>query len=164
MPRLTTVLGYGGAVLTLAVLVGVPALDPAFTKAVAATGVRIDPVYSGGELARSIPRGGYRIDVNRPVAPSGLIGGPGSFVQLAWRPVAALPARIADEVDVDGDGEPELRAEFAIPADPEATLYVDVTPLDPRVRAMTNVSRHGLGALIARVGDAVVLRVPFAAR
>ena len=42
-------------------------LFPLFTRGVAATGIEVDPVYSGGETARIIEKDGYRIIVNQPV-------------------------------------------------------------------------------------------------
>lgn len=161
MNRLTTTLGYAAAALTILGAILIPFLFlNAFTRGVAATGVRINPVYSGGDPLRTIDRGGYRIVVHRPVPRSAPLERADSFVQLDWTPVSALPARISDEVDFDGDGRPDLRADFNVDRNPEAQLRVDVTPLNPRVRRLAGVGKQSITCLIARVGDSIVLRVP----
>ena len=127
MQRLKAVLGYAGAVLTVMAMLVMPfVLFPLFQQGVAATGVEVDPVYSGGETARIIERDGYRIIVNQPVRSRALLARPAAFVQLAWAPAGALPARISDEVDLDGDGRADLTACFEVPADTTAALFVDV--------------------------------------
>jgi hypothetical protein len=102
MQRLKAVLGYTGAVLTVAAMLVMPfVLFPLFQRGVAATGVEVDPVYTGGGIARTIAKDGYRIIVNQPVRSRALLARPAAFVQLAWAPAGALPARITDEVDLD---------------------------------------------------------------
>ena len=163
MQRLKAVLGYTGAVLTVVAMLVMPfVLFPVFTQGVAATGVEVDPVYSGGATARIIAKDGYRIIVNRPVRSRALLASPAAFVQLAWEPAGALPARVADEVDVDGDGRVDLTACFEVPADTTAELFVDVTPAGGMVRPLHRVSRGSFSALITRVGDRIVVRVPLA--
>jgi hypothetical protein len=163
MQRLKAVLGYTGAVLTVVAMLVMPfVLFPLFTQGVAATGVEVDPVYSGGETARIIAKDGYRIVVNRPVRSRAPLARPAAFVQLAWTPAGALPARVADEVDLDGDGRADLVARFEVPADTTAALFVDVTPAGGKVRPLHRVSRDSFSALIARVGDRIVVRVPLA--
>lgn len=163
MRRLTAVLGYTGAVLTVVAMLAMPfVLFPLFQRGVAATGVEVDPVYTGGAAVRTVEKNGYRITVNRPVRSQALLARPAAFVQIAWGPAGALPARIADEVDLDGDGRPDLTACFAVPADTTATLFVDVTPAGSMVLPLRRVSTASFSALIARVGDRIVVRVPLA--
>jgi hypothetical protein len=163
MQRLKAVLGYAGAVLTVMAMLVMPfVLFPLFQQGVAATGVEVDPVYSGGETARIIERDGYRIIVNQPVRSRALLARPAAFVQLAWAPAGALPARISDEVDLDGDGRADLTACFEVPADTTAGLFVDVTPAGGRVLPLRRASRDSFSALIARVGDRIIVRVPLA--
>lgn len=165
MRRLTAILGYTGAGLTVAAMLVTPfVLFGVFTQGVAATGVRVDPVYSGGEPWQTLVRGGYRIVVNRPVFPQALLPQAGPFVQLAWIPAQALPEHVSDEVDIDGDGRTDLIARFDVPRDPRLPLRVDVTPTGDKVLPMRRVSRDSFSSLIARVGDRVVLRVPLAPR
>ena len=161
MTRLKPTLGYTAAALTVAAAVLLPfLLMHFFTRGVAATGLRIDPVYTGGEVVREIARDGYRVRVHRAVYPVTPLQRVEPFVQLDWTPAAALPAQISEEVDLDGDGRADLRVTFAVPRDANAELRVDVEPLGPRVKPLRGVGKDSFYAMIARVGEAVVVRVP----
>jgi hypothetical protein len=163
MLRLKAVLGYAGAILTVVLMLIMPfVLFPLFARGVAATGVRPDPVYGGGEVARVVERDGYRIVVNHPVHSRALLAPPAPFVQLTWEPASALPEAVADTVDVDGDGRPDLAASFHVAADTTAALFVDVTPIGGLVRPLAHASRGSFSALIARVQGRIVVRVPLA--
>ena len=163
--RLGSVAGYTGAALTVLMAMAGPfVLYGTFTRGIAATGVRIDPVYSGGAPARTIARPDYRIVVYRPVVPRAPLSIASPFVQLAWEPAAALPRRVDDAVDLDGDGRVDLVARFDVPADAAAPLFLDVTPAGGRVLPLRHVSRGSFSAMIARVGDRIVVRVPLARR
>jgi hypothetical protein len=161
MKRLTSILGYTAAALTVAGAVLIPfLLKDLITRGVAASGVRIDPVFSGGDLLRTIDKGAYRVAVYRPVLRRSPFGREDPFVQLTWMPASALPARIADEVDVDGDGRPDLRATFDVPKNPQTALRVDITPLGPRFQPVRQAGRNSFSRLIARVGDSILVRAP----
>ena len=161
MNRTTTTLGYTAAGLTILGAVLIPLLFiNVFTRGVAATGVQINPVYSGGDVLRTIDRGGYRIVVHRLVPRAAPLQRGDSFVQFDWTPVAALPAHVSEEIDFDGDGRADLRAAFDVDRNPAKPLRVDVTPLNPRVRRLAGVGRDSMTCLIARVNDSIVLRVP----
>ncbi|MBI4875364.1 MAG: hypothetical protein HY822_12090 [Acidobacteria bacterium] len=161
MKPLKPILGYTAAGLTVAATVLTPfLLMNVFTRGVAATGLRIDPAYTGGEVVREIARPGYRVRVHREVHPQTPLQRIQPFVQVDWTPAAALPPQIADEVDLDGDGAPDLRARFAVPRDPDAELRVDVEPLTARLKPMRGVGKPSFDTLIARVGDSIVVRVP----
>ncbi len=165
MQRLTSFLGYTGAVLTSVLMLLMPfVLFGLFTGAVARTGVRVDPVYSGGEPADTLARDGYAIVVNHPVRSRAPLAPPAPFVQMTWTPAAALPASVADTVDVDGDGAADLVARFAVPADTSAPLFVDVVPLGSRVGALTHASRADLSGMIVRVGGRILVRAPLSRR
>ena len=164
MKRLMTVAGYTAAALTIVAAILAPfVLMNWVLSGISALGLRVDPVYSGGETARTITKAGYRIAVNRPVVPKKLLPGVPAFVQVAWEPASALPARIADEVDIDDDGRPDMLATFAVPADPNSELRADVTSLSPRVASTRGIARQSFACVFVRVGDRLVLRVPLSA-
>lgn len=153
-------LGYTAAVLTMIAALLVPfVLYRAFARGVAALGLHVDEVYSGGPTARTIQRGTYTIAVHREVTPH-MLQREKPFVQLDWAPVSALPSKVADMVDVDGDGHPDLRVQFDVPKDPKATLRVDVDTLNPRFESMMNAEKEKFSRLIVRVDDAILVRVP----
>ncbi len=161
MQRLKAILGYAGAILTVVIMLAMPfVLFDLFTRAVAGTGVQVDPIYSGGAPARTLPRGGYVIVVHEPVHSRALLARPVPFVQMTWIPAAALPPHVADSVDVDGDGMLDLVVAFDVPADTTAPLFVDVVPLGGHVGRLTHVSSDGISSMIVRVNGRILVRTP----
>ena len=161
MKRLTAILGYTAAGLTIAVAVLGPLVwFGFFTRAAAKTSLRIDPAYTGGEPARTIERDSYQIVIYKPVPKRAPLSPIGSFVQIVWKPVSALPATVSEPLDLDGDGRPDCVVSFQVPRDPRAALHVDVKPLNTLVKPMNGVSKDSFSSLIARVNDTIVVRVP----
>ena len=155
-------LGYTGAGLTVCAAVLAPfVLYGAFTKGFAGLGLHVDEMYAGGPKVRTVQAAGYTIDIHRQVSPH-FFQTEKPFVQLDWRPANALPAHISDLVDIDGDGQPDVRVTFDVPKDPKAPLRVNVDSLNPRYEAMQNVGRKKFSSLIVRVDDAILVRVPVA--
>ena len=153
--KISAKLGYTAAGATvLAALLTPFLLMGTFSKGFVALGLQVDEVYTGGPKVRAIPMGAYSINVHRPVYQH--------FLQLDWRPVSALPQRVSDAVDVDGDGQPDLRVSFDVPRDPKAPLRVNVDSLNPRYQAMRNAGKERYSRLIVRVDNAILVRVPLA--
>jgi len=160
MKTLAAKLGYTGAGLTLcAAVLGPFLLFGTFSKGFASLGLHVDEVYSGGPKVRTIQAAGYTIDIHRQVSPH-FFQTEKPFVQLDWRPVAALPAHISDLVDIDGDGQPDVRVTFDVPKDPKAPLRVSVDSLNPRYETMRVTGKPKFSRLIVRVDDAILVRVP----
>jgi hypothetical protein len=160
--KLRVVLGYTAAGATVLVAVLTPfLLFPLFSKGVAALPLHVDEVYSGGPTVRAISMGAYSIDVHRPVYPH-FLQSEKPFVQLDWNPVSALPQHVSDEVDIDGDGQPDIRVSFDVPRDPKAPLRVNVDSLSPRYQTMQNAGKEKFSRLIVRVDNAILVRVPLA--
>jgi hypothetical protein len=67
---------------------------------------------------------------------------------------------VSDAVDVDGDGQPDVRVSFDVPKDPKTPLRVDVDALNLRYQAMRNVGKPKFSELIVRLDDAILVRVP----
>jgi hypothetical protein len=163
MKRLISFLGYAAAGLTVAFAALTPFVFYGyFSRIVAGAGFHTDPVYSGGDPERVIDKGSYQLVVHRPVPDQTLLGNRESFVQLTWKPAAAVPDRVSEEIDVDNDGRADLRVAFEVPRDPAAELQVDVAPLSALVQPMSRVGKESFSRLIARVGDGIVVRVPLA--
>jgi len=165
--RITAILAYTGAAATLAVVACTPfVLMGFFTNAVARTGIRVDPVYSGGAVARTIACRGYRIDVYQPVRQHALQAGE-PFVQIAFRPVSALPKQVSEEVDLDGDGQPDVRVSFTVPADPRARPAGEVVALNGKFQDFTMPTRvpesAAFSELMVQSNGAVLIRVPLLA-
>lgn len=161
MKRLLVVLGYSAAVMTIAVAVVAPLFwFGVFTRAAASTSLRIDPMYTGGEPARTIDRDGYQIVVYKPVPKRAPLSQTSSFIQVVWKPASKLPATVSELLDLDGDGRPDCVVSFQMPRDPKAQLHVTVEALDALVLPMHQVGIGSFSALIARVNDTIVVRVP----
>jgi hypothetical protein len=170
--KLRATLGYTAAGATLLVAMLTPfLLTGLFSKGVLALGLHVDEVYSGGPTVRAIPMGAYSIGVHQPVYPH-FLQSEKPFVELEWKPVSALPRHVSDVVDVDGDGQPDIRVSFDVPTDPKAPLSVNVESINPRYPAMSNVGKNKFSRLIVRVDydkdkanddakdDVIVVRVP----
>jgi hypothetical protein len=158
--RILAILAYTGAGLTLAVAACVPfVLIGAFSGVVARAGLHIDATYSGGTIARTLQRNGYRIVVYQPVQPR-LIERVEPFVQLAFEPADSLPARVSDEVDLDGDGQPDVRVSLTMPADPSVPMHGDVTALNGKYMPLVNVADESFSRMVVRTGNRIVVRVP----
>jgi hypothetical protein len=155
-------LGYAVAALTVFAALLVPFfLMGLFTKGFASLGLHVDEAYSGGPKVRTVQTAGYSIDIHRPVYPH-MLQTEKPFVQLDWKPVSALPEHVSDSVDVDGDGQPDIRVSFDVPKDPRTPLRVNVEALNPRYQSMENVGKVKFSRLIVRVDDAILVRVPLA--
>ena len=155
-------LGYTAAGVTVFAALLVPfLLFGVFTKGFASLGLHVDEVYSGGPTVRTVQTGAYSIAIHRPVFPH-LLQTEKPFVQLDWKPVSALPLHVSDLVDVDGDGQPDIRVSFDVPRNPKTPLHVNVEPLNPHYEAMQNVGKEKFSRLIVRVDDAILVRVPLA--
>src|SRR5664279_4911567 len=97
----TTVLGYVGAALTLVVAVTIPfVLMGYFSSVFVHAGFHVDDEYTGGTVARTVQRSAYQVAVYEPVYPH-VLQSREPFVQIAFRPVNALPEQISEEVDLD---------------------------------------------------------------
>jgi hypothetical protein len=94
--------------------------------------MRINPNYSGGDIAFSDSVPGYRLDIRKPVF-DGLLGErKKGFVQLDWR--GKLPEIISDTIDFDRDG----KSDFMIAINTMESK-TEIKPLDRRVESV-NVS------------------------
>jgi hypothetical protein len=155
-------LGYTAAGMTVFAAVLAPfLLFGLFTKGFAGLGLHVDEMYSGGPTLRTVELSAYSIAVHRPVFPH-MLQTEKPFVQLDWKPASALPPRVSDIVDVDGDGQPDLRVTFDVPKDINTPLRVNVEALNPRYQSMQNVGKEKFSRLIVRLDDAILVRVPLA--
>ena len=160
MAKLKSTLGYTGAGATVLLAAIAPfLLYPAFHKGFTRMGLHVDEVYSGGPKVRTIQSGAYSIDIHRSVTPH-FFQTEKPFVQLDWKPVAALPPHISDVIDIDGDGAADVRVDFDVPKDAKAPLHADVDSLNPRYESMKGIGKPKFSSLIVRVDDAVIVRVP----
>ncbi|HTY24814.1 MAG TPA: hypothetical protein VMC85_16915 [Desulfomonilaceae bacterium] len=109
MGRLKSILGYTAAVLaTFIVLATFMGNDYFSYKFASATGIKVSPRYTGGEIVKVVEHGTYTTIIHRPVY-DGLLGErKDGFIQIKWKSVAGLPPVIHETVDYDGDNKADL--------------------------------------------------------
>jgi len=158
--RLLSILGYTAAVATLLVALLVPLkLMGGIAAVVAHAGFRIDPMYSGGTALRTLQSAGYKLTIYAPVYPHRLQRGK-PFQQVVFEPVQALPAQVTEAIDMNGDGQPDVRVTFRIPSDANAPLHGSVVALNSICQSVPDISNNSFSELLARTGDRIVLRIP----
>jgi hypothetical protein len=113
MSKRTTIAGY-----TLAFL-AVPLVLATFIgmsfwagNLVSATGLKVSPWFSGGEVWRTVDRETYQTQIHKPVFDGLLSAQSKGFVQVDWTPADSLPEKIDEIIDVYGDGQAVFRVEF----------------------------------------------------
>ncbi len=137
MMRLRAIAGYTWAVLTIPLVLATFVGMNFWAKSlVNATGLKISPWFTGGEVQKTVDHGRYRTSIHRPVF-DGLVADYSlGFVQIDWSPPGALPEHIAEDVALDADGGPAFHVELAT-HDLTATL----SSHDPRVESLIGVYR-----------------------
>lgn len=158
--KIRSTLGYSAAVLTIFVALLVPFfLYMFFAKGVNAMGLHVDEVYVAGPVVRTVAMNGYEIQIHKEFHPR-LLQRAEPFVQIAWTPMKSLPPQVSDEVDVDGDGKPDVRVSFAVPKNVRAGTTVNVDSLNPRFIPLQGAGANLMTRMIAPVGDKIVVRIP----
>ncbi len=157
--KIRPILGYSAAALTIAVAIFVPALHLFFADKVNALGLHVDDMYGGGPVVRTIDKGAYKIDVHKQYEPKFLQRAE-PYVQLSWLPPASLPAQINDDVDLDGDGKPDMHVSFITPKSADSKTTVTVIPLSPRFAAVQIDGQESFTRMIMPLKDKVIVRIP----
>ena len=112
---------------------------------ISATGLTLSPWIDGGEVVQTTDHGTYQTHVHRMVFDALIGERKEGFVQVDWLPPYALPARIDEEIDADGDGQADFRVEVAT-----ATKETTLTPYAPWVLELEGT--YGLeDSLVVRV-------------
>jgi len=145
MARLKSVLGYTVAALCIPIMIAVvlgPRVAPLGQALISATGLKTSANWTGGEVVQTLEHGTYRTEVHRPVFDALIGEHKKGFVQVAWRPDDALPARIDEEIDADADGQADFRIELET-----ATRQASLTPYSPNVLELEGV--YDLGETLA---------------
>ena len=67
---------------------------------------------------------------------------------------------MSEEIDLDGDGRPDVRVSFTLPVDSNAPLCGDVTALNKTYISLPHVGGESFSRMIVRTGNEIVVRVP----
>lgn len=112
MKTIRRILGITAAIASfLLILVLFPALSPVSAGLAGLPFMKINPVYTGGDKAFEINKGGYILEVRKPVFEALIGTSKKGFVQIDWR--GELPSIITDTIDFDRD----LKRDFVIRID-----------------------------------------------
>jgi len=137
MKKIKLISGIAWAFATLILIIVLfPGLNNVSASAARLPFMKINPNYTGGEIARQFISEGCTLSVRKPVF-DGLIGErKNGFVQVDWR--GALPDKINDTIDYNLDGSPDFcilinRKEFI-------TNLVSLNPLVKKVETSTKTS------------------------
>ena len=100
--------------------------------------MKINPNYSGGEIAQEIVKKDYSINIRKPVF-EGLIGEKKSgFVQVDWR--GKLPKTITDTIDFNDD----KTNDFIVQID-TSNAQCEITKLNPKVQGINISTKTSYG-------------------
>jgi len=129
MARLKSILGYTAAFLATVIVLATFMGNEYFSyRFASATGIKVSPRYTGGEVMKVVEHGTYRTIIHRPVY-DGLLGErEDGFIQIKWESLAGLPPLIRETVDYDGDD----KADFLVTLD-SATGDTTVLGYNPAV-------------------------------
>jgi hypothetical protein len=110
MKTLKSILGYlWAAPAVLIVLAAFAGNDYFSSQLAAATDIKVNPHFTGGEIVKTIDHGAYRTNLHRPVF-DGLFGERSSgFIQIDWSPAAGMPEKVQEAVDYNNDGREDFR-------------------------------------------------------
>ena len=136
MAKIRTYLAYVWALMAVTLVLLTFMKMPFLAETlVAATGLHVHPIYTGGEVVRTLEHEGYTTLIHRPVF-DGLVGErKHGFVQVTWRPKDAnLPDLIDEGIDFDADGT----SDFHIKVNTKSAK-ADLETRDPRVGSVQEV-------------------------
>lgn len=85
-------------------------------KLVDVTGMKISPVYTGGDVERRTENPGYTTVIHKPVFACLIGESKTGFVQVDWQAKDKLPPTLSESVDLDGD----RKADFTVTLDTAA--------------------------------------------
>lgn len=107
MKKVKIIAGIGWAVLCLILIIILfPGLNRFSISVSKLPFMKINPRYTGGEVASQIIEGSCTLDVRKPVFNGFLKERNSGFVQLDWR--GSIAGIINDSIDYDGDGKKDF--------------------------------------------------------
>jgi hypothetical protein len=145
MKRVKIIAGICWAFLCLIlIMILFPGLNSFSSSAAKLPFMKINPNYTGGEVAHQVISAGCTLDIRRPVFDGLLKDRKKGFVQLDWR--GNLPDKLIDTIDYNSDGTPD----FYILVDRNQSK-TDIDPISDKIRGVTISTRTSYGWAV-RVG------------
>ena len=121
-----------------------PGLNSFSSSAAKLPFMKINPNYTGGEVARQMISAGCTLDIRKPVFDGLLSERKKGFVQLDWR--GNLPEKLIDTIDYNFDGTPD----FYIMVDRNQSK-TDLKPISDKVKGIRISTRTSYGWAV-RIG------------
>jgi len=111
MKRLKKFLAYGWALMAMPILLAsFMGMNSLGKKLVSFTGLKVSPLYTGGEVAQTIKHEGYETLIHQPVFDGLVCERKDGFVQIGWKATGdKLPESIDELIDFDRDGKSDFR-------------------------------------------------------
>jgi len=109
MKKIKIISGYLWAILCLIiVLIMFPGLNYFSEQFARLPFMKINPVYSGGEVVQQIDKENYTLQIHKPVFDALIGESSKGFVQITWKLKYKLPELLNDTIDYDADGNIDL--------------------------------------------------------
>lgn len=109
MSKLKSFLGYTWAIAAMLIALATFFGYNYFSKALAsASGVTVNPRFSGGEIVKTVDHQHYKTDIHRPVFDALIGQTKEGFIQINWSPAKGLPQVISESFDYDNDGKEDF--------------------------------------------------------
>ena len=109
MKKIKSFIGYiwaaAAIIIALATFFGQSYLSRTLASA---TGVTVNPWYSGGEVIKTIDHGNYKTTMHRPVFDYLIGETKEGFIQINWEPATSLPQIISEGFDYNNDGKEDF--------------------------------------------------------
>jgi hypothetical protein len=118
------------------ILILFPGLNSFSSSAARLPFMKINPNYSGGEVAKQLFSSCCTLDIRRPVFDGLLKERKNGFVQIDWR--GNLPGRLIDTIDYDLNGIPDFFVQ--VDRNSSKTQLVPFNPLVMNVEISTQTS------------------------
>jgi hypothetical protein len=109
MKKLKSLLGYIWAAAAIIIALATFLGQNYFSRALAAaTGITVNPRYSGGEIVKTVDHVNYKTAMHRPVFDALIGQTKEGFIQINWAPASGLPQVISEGFDYNSDGKEDF--------------------------------------------------------
>jgi hypothetical protein len=145
MKKIKTIVGITWALLCLLLIIILfPGLNSFSSSAARLPFMKINPYFSGGEVAKQLISHACTLDIRKPVFDGLFKERESGFVQIDWR--GDIPDTFKDTIDYDLDGIPD----FCITVDRSASK-AELDPFNTKVKyvSISTPTSYGWAARIA---------------
>jgi len=125
---MNTIKTFMGFIWAVIIVIAIPAVfmnsESLTQKLVHASAMKISPVYTGGEVLKTIENKDYTTIIHKPVFACLIGETKKGFIQVVWRAKGPLPPVIEEPVDFDGDAKNDFTVKLDT-ASKQAVLISD---------------------------------------